>query len=42
MGTERLKGEQMINAVVSVEDVSVLIYPSISNALKNVHSSPVD
>lgn len=31
----------MINAVVAVEDGSVLIYPA-SNALKNVHSGPVN
>lgn len=37
IGTERLKGEQMINAVVAVEGGSVLICPSPSNALKNVH-----
>lgn len=42
MGTERWKGEQMINSAVAVEDGSALIYPSVSSALKKVHSSLVN
>lgn len=32
----------MINAVVAVGDGNVLKYPAISNALKNLHLSPVN
>lgn len=39
---ETLKGGRMINAAVVVEDGSVLTDPSVSNALKDVHSSPVN
>lgn len=31
----------MINAAVAVGDGSVLIYPSVSNALKKMHLRPV-